>query len=330
MTVDQTSGSRRPSSGPLAPNRCFLLLSNLNLGHIMYRKTCAILVAFTPILGIGIAQNTLAASLTVGFQASIAAENHPDEPGREGDHYTVSVNPNNPGYAAYINTIPGTTNPAQPFQRAFTEPVLGYSFVGGGTNGVLTIAQNSGGKINYSTTDTSFDSFAQTQRELWTTNDPGADLLNPTTAPNSTGPGYRAFGNITGTVDISGLETGTATVFYGAFNGVPTVSAVMRDLDGALADIVIGNAHNGDSANRTEYYVAEFDFENDFGLYDIIEYTWLADGTANGGNGRFGGTVLTGTEYVAPVAPVPEPASVAVWGLIGFGLVAIRRYRSKK
>jgi hypothetical protein len=92
----------------------------------------------------------------------------------------------------------------------------------------------------------------------------------------------------------------------------------MKDTDGAGPDITITNAHlNGDQANRAEYYVAELGFVNDAG-YDVIEYTWLANGTDDTGNGRGLGTVLTGTA-------VPEPSSMALLGLGGLALILRRR-----
>lgn len=278
----------------------------------------------------GSAKTTQAASFDTGFQATLASENATGAIG-EGGPYHVSVNPNNPGYAGLAPRIPNSnsTTGGVPFQRAFTEEVRGFSFVGGGTNGVLTVAQNSGGLISYTTTDVTnpvsntFDSFGGNQRRLWTTNDPGANLLTAT-GQNFTGPGYRSFGDITATIDISGLGTGTANIFYGAFNGTPTVSAFMRDLDGVAADLLIADAHlSGDRANRAEYYVAELDFETD-GIYDQIVYTWVANGTDNTGNGRFGGTVLTGSDFVATV---PEPAT-ATLAMLGLGGLAMRRRRS--
>ena len=94
----------------------------------------------------------------------------------------------------------------------------------------------------------------------------------------------------------------------------------MRDIDGGSPDIVITDAHlNGDSANRTEYYLAELDFVNVAG-YDLIEYTWLSNGIDYLGNGRGLGTVLTGTA-------IPEPSSFTLLGISGLGLLLLRRLR---
>lgn len=259
-----------------------------------------------------------AASLVVGFQATVGSEQNANATS-EGGPYHVSVNPNNPGYAAIAADLPNSGDPAPNFQRPFTEPVQGYAFVGGGPNNVLTFdVRESGGLITYTTNSTSFDGFGQNQLQLWTATDPGTDLTSPASGPDFTGPGYRGgFVDATAEIDISSLATGTAYVFYGDFRGAPSLSAVMRDVDGGAPDLTISEAHlNGDSANRGEYYVAEFDFVNDAG-YDTIEYTWNATGDG-GSNGRFGGTVLTGTV-------IPEPSSIALLGLGGFSFLLRRR-----
>lgn len=244
-----------------------------------------------------------AASFSVGFQATIGSEQNElsvRENGNnsEGGPYFVSVNPENPGYASIAADLPGTGDPADPFQRPFTAPVQAWSWVGGGPNNVLTQDVRTGGSglITYETDSTTFDGFAQDQLTLWVTSDPGPDLLNPENPRDFVGPGYRGgFVDVTATIDISDFGSGTVYVFYGDFRGTPNLTAVMRDTDGGAPDIVIEEAHlNNDRANRAEYYVAELDYVTD-GIYDEIEYVWTGNGD-NGTNGRFGGTVLTGGE----------------------------------
>jgi len=264
----------------------------------LFPPTPALLVGLPIFIG-----TTHAASLEVGFQVTIGSEQNAlsvRENGNnsEGGPYFVSVHPENSGYASVAADLPGTGDPADAFQRSFSGPVLGWSFIGGARD-VLTIGRESGGLITYTTTDTVFDGFAQDQLTLWTESDPGPDLLNPENPRDSTGPGYRSFGQIEASIDISALGAGTVNIFYGAFSATPVVSVVMKDTDGPAPDITVEDVHlNGDRANRAEYYVAEVDFVNDAG-YDVIEYIYLGNGVDDTGNGRFGGTVLSG----ASVAP---------------------------
>jgi len=262
------------------------------------------------------ASSAQAAALLTDFQATIASEQHPTY-GGEARYYHVSVNPNNPGTGSYAATIVGTNNAAPTFVRNYTDPVVSYKFLGGTSNDISGIAASGGDAslITYATSDTVFDGYGQGQAKIWTTTDPGADLQTTVADPyaataDTGGGGYRSFGGAIGTIDVSGLATGSVHVYYGAFSSTPTVSAVMRDTDGPAPDITITDAHlNGDYANRTEYYLAELDFVNDAG-YDVVEYTWLANGVDYSGNGRGLGTVLTGTESNGGGGP--EPASLTL------------------
>lgn len=297
------------------------------------RKTSAWLLALGTSLAGFVPTASAITTLSVGFQATLASEGNPlaKRPGStnnaEGGPYRVSVNPSNPGYATIgAANLPGTSTAAPAFQRAFDEPIRAWRWVGGGANNVLTqnVRTDGSPRISYTTTDTVFDGFAQDQLALWTTNNPGANLITTAVAPNFTGPGYRDFGQIAATIDVSGLGTGTVNIFYGAFNTRPTVSVVMKDLAGVAPDLTVANVHlNNDTANRGEYYVAEVDFSTD-GIYDVIQYTWLSNGLNDTGNGRFGGTVLTGTTFVATVVPEPATASLA---LLGLGGLMMRRRR---
>lgn len=260
------------------------------------------------------------ASLTLDFQATLSSEQHPTYSG-EARYYHVSVNPNNPGIGSYAATIPGTNTPDTPYTRAFTEDVVAYSFLGGTNNSVSGKVEELGTNIAWATQDTTFDGFGQGQLKFWDVTDPGADIATSVDPFNAVddggGGGYRSFGGATGTVDISGLATGSLYVFYGSFNARPSLSVTLKGA--GQSDIVIADAHaagNNDSANRSEYYVAELDFVTD-GVYDTIEFEWLANGVDYSGNGRGAGALLTGTV-------IPEPGSLALLGLGGL-LIARRR-----
>lgn len=275
-----------------------------------------------------IAVNAQAASFVVDFQATIASEQHPSYAG-EARYYHVSVNPNNAGTGSYAATVVGSNNPAPTFVRNFTESVVGYKFVGGSNNDITSVAQSGGeaGRITLATTDTSFDGFGQEQAKIWTTTDPGSDIQTTIADPYSavddvgnTG-GFRSLGGASVTFDISGLATGSVNFYYGAFSSKPTLSAVMTGA--GQPDITILDAHlNGDTANRSEYYLAELDFVTD-GLYDQIVVTWDSDGDGDlaTGNGRGLAAVLTGT-----AGAIPEPSAPA---LIGLGALVLLGRRGR-
>ncbi|MCH7228220.1 Ig-like domain-containing protein [Haloferula sp. A504] len=269
------------------------------------------------------------ADFTLGFQQTVASEEFVDQvdpidnpwgdttPGR---FYHISVNPNNAGYGAYIALDTDNSTPIPPFTRTFSDPVVGWSFIGGGPNNILTISQESGGFISWTTTDTVFDAFGMNQRKFWINVDPGPDFNLPAdeaevaaTTHDAVALGYRSFGQATATMDVSTLVSGTAYIFYGAFSDTPVVDAVLRDSSGLEPDISLPDLHtNADFANRTEYYVAEVAFDTDGGKYDTIVYNY----SQPSGNGRSAGIVLTGVSAgPGPVAsfdisPISSPQIV--------------------
>jgi hypothetical protein len=264
-----------------------------------------------------------AASLLTDFQATIASEQHPTYAG-EARYFHVSVNPANAGTGSYAATVTGTPDniPAPVFVRNYTDPVLSYKFAGGAENllGTMGVGMSGGDAslITHTTQDPAYDGFAQQQAKVWDATDPGADLATggtPFTAVADKNAGlFRSLGGAVGTVNISGLASGSVHIYYGSFSAKPSVRVTMRDLDNVAADIVLANVHlNNDTANRSEYYLAEIDFVTD-GFYDVIEYEWLANGLDYTGNGRGIGTVLTG--------PVVVGNDFATW-VGGFGLTDI-------
>ncbi len=279
-----------------------------------------------------------AASLAVDFQATIASEQHPDYSG-EARFYHVSVNPINSGIGSYAATIVGTNNPAAPFVRNFDNDVIGYKWIGGTNNSISGVSLQGGesSRISYATQDTVFDGFGQNQLKFWSTTNPGADLatggggqipFNVVADENPSG-GYRSFGGAVGTIDLTGLFAGSLYIFYGSFNATPSVSAILKDTDGNAPDIVISNAHlNNDSANRTEYYVAELDFITD-GIYDTLEFEHLANGVDYTGNGRGLGTLLTGSDTPPPELSLQVDTVTGQMTLLGDdnGPVSINYYQ---
>ena len=248
-------------------------------------------------------------SLVLDFQETLASEEFDTIAAGDNlwgdttpaEFYHVSVNSNNAGYGSYI-ALDASDSAIPPYTRPFNGPILGWAFYGGSPDDVLGFSEESGGLISYTTTDTEFDSFGQDQLKFWNATDPGANLNLPadetaegTTTQDKNVAGYRSFNQVSGTIDISGLASGTAYIFYGDFNNTPSVNVIMRDIDGLHPDVVLGDVHsigvggNGRPANRCEFFVAEVSFVTDGGLYEEILYDY-----SGGDAGRAGGVVLTG------------------------------------
>lgn len=233
-----------------------------------------------------------AASIQVDDQRILASQNNTVWGHNENVPYNVSLNSSNPGYAGLFPNDSGG-NDAAPFEQDITEEIQGWLFVGGGNN-VLNSTSESGGLITMSTTDDTFDSFQQSSPQLWIGSDPGNDLLSPATGRDLNPGGYRGIQDVSGSIDISGLQSGTVYFFYGAYNSAPSITASMKDTDGPEPDIDVPDFHNGDGANRKEMYVASLTFVNDSG-YETIDYDFTSP------NGRWGGMVVSGTVINAPV-----------------------------
>ena len=85
---------------------------------------------------LALAGSATAASFTTDFQGTLMSEQASSDIGGDGAGerapYRVSVNPANAGYASgdRFNNPDGTAG--TPFERDFSDPVVGYSFIGGG------------------------------------------------------------------------------------------------------------------------------------------------------------------------------------------------------
>lgn len=256
-----------------------------------------------------------ASTLTSGGQTHLVA-------GDVDDPYVISVNSTNAGFA---NDFSASSNAAfvdTTVTQAFNGAVYAYRFAnvtGGSGSRTLNSVVDSGGIVNLITsTDTAdnngFDSFGQ-QVSGYTTTDPGAFLTDAgalTTAEGSKdfNAGIRDLDDFTGTIDITGLASGSIYLFSGNYNaGGFSITATMSGT--ALTDVLSGELHGGGQVGGQNIFATRIDFVNDEG-YDTITYT--------SSGSRYVGTVVTN------VTAVPEPSSMAVFGLGGL-LCLLRRRR---
>ena len=239
------------------------------------------------------AANASSGSLSAAQSVIMGSEGHSSAPG-EKFTFNISLNASHPGFAAFANDQMGSPSPPDgaPFQVAITEPIQGYRFVNAPTRGVMSTVISSGVSISMTTSDKLFDSFSTNVPRIWTTNDPKSDLLKPAVKPNVNNVGIRDLTHVTGSIDISGLASGTIHFFYGGYNDIPSIIACMVDSDGSQPNISVMNFHNGDRADRSERYMSSITFVNDAG-HDSIEYDFAA-GLVGLGAGRWDGIVVSG------------------------------------
>jgi hypothetical protein len=253
-----------------------------------------------------------AASLSFVSQTQISSNNA---------NYDLSVFP---GQAAYNDRGVGGAEPGAPtFRTTLGDGTLdSWNLVGNAGTGSALATYSSGG----SRTPTPVAPAANTHgngeewANVWTTTDPGAGIVftgtrdhNPTGVAGAANTFARA-AEVDGTIDISGLASGQIYFPVGTFINQWTITLTMTGA--GQSDIVAldTQAINGPGTNLG--WMEEFAFTNE-GQYDTIAYNWThAD--RDGSRARFQGVLLDGV-------PIPEPSSVALFGLAGLGLILRRR-----
>ena len=130
--------------------------------------------------------------------------------------------------------------------------------------------------------------------DVWTTSDPGVGFAN---AADYTIDTIARAQNITGTIDISLMASGTLYFIYGSYSNPNTVSLTMSGA--GQPDLVAG--HTEDPAAVNKGWISSFNFA-DAGAYDTITYTYT-NTDADGSRARFMGVIVEGT--LDPMNPSP-------------------------
>jgi hypothetical protein len=223
------------------------------------------------------------AELVVDRSLIIGSQNHSSKP--ETTFYNVYLTGAKPGFAATIyQTTDKVDGPA--FTVDFSGTIQGYHFFTTKPANTIGTLISKGVSISATTTSTKFDTFGSPPGKIWVTSNPGADLFKPATGPDLFA-GIRDLTNVSGSIDISGLASGTVYFFYGAHRSKPSITAGMIDSDGPEPAIMLLEFHNGDSANNGERYMSSLTFVNDAG-YDTIEFDLSAPAVT------WDGVVVTG------------------------------------
>ena len=239
------------------------------------------------------------------------------------------------GNAKYNDRGIGGSEPGAPtFQNILGDgTVLDYNFVGNAGNGspLTTYASGTAGRIPTPVAPAAnVHGNGEDWANVWTTNDPGAliDFSGSTRNHNPTGVAgaantFARAAEVDGTIDISGLETGQVYIPHGTFVNDWTLTLTMTGA--GQPDLVASETQGGNGPNTNFGWITEFDFDNTGLLYDEISYNFT-HGDRDGSRARFMGVILDGNAATV----VPDPASIAIWSLLGLGLAGFGCYRVRR
>lgn len=205
-----------------------------------------------------------------------------------------------PGAAGYNDRGIGGTEPGEPtFFTPFGDgTVLDYNFIGNdGTNSALTsYADGGAGLIPVPTAPAeNVHGTGEDWANVWTVTDPeGFTTLkdhNPG-APNT----FARCAEVTGTVDISDLKSGTLYIPHGTFINQWTLTLTMSGP--GQPPIIATDAQETNGAGTNFGWITSFSFVNTGG-YDTITYNYT-NADRDGSRARFMGVIL-----VSELNPVP-------------------------
>ncbi len=217
-------------------------------------------------------------SLVVGEQIDLSSQN-----GVSAD-FNLSVNDN---YAGYQGKGENADEEPVNTDATFNGPIVAYRFWNNpAKSSIGTFAQRGGIIGDVSTTDTIFTNGVYAR--IWESTDPNGNAFD--TKPDFTAIVGDINNDLTGSVDISGLTSGSIYFIYGAYRNRPTLSLTMTG-SVSTSDLSIDELHNGDSANNSEYYISRADFTNTDG-YTTISYRFGGAGKGEA-NLRWSGVVVT-------------------------------------
>lgn len=241
--------------------------------------------------------NANAATLVTGQFQLIGDTNTPG-----GTNPGISVTPGQEGYSTGADGL-GTGG----LDGTFNAPIADYAFY---TTGTGSLVETFGGTASLINTPTNAGA---------TTDGAGLSIwAGSSTAGAADQTAWARPGKVDGTVNISGLESGSFYMFFGTRVQTGDTVDLSFSLTGAgqttlnLTEIGINSRSEGGTSDNS-WFVYRVDFA-DAADYDTLTYTYDPTDT-NLARSRFGGTVLTA---------IPEP-SVAL--LSGLGVLALLRRR---
>jgi hypothetical protein len=212
------------------------------------------------------------AGLVAGTTVQVS-NNHSD--------FNLSVFPGSAGYED-LNAV------STPFGDG---TVLDYRFFDSPDDALNSYADGEAGLISDSTAAAeNVNGAGEHWAVVWTTNDPGADPAN-FPAPTIT---FARAQTITGTIDISGLKSGSLYFPHGTYINSWTIALTMSG-PGQADVLAEAGAPNGPSVNMA--WMTTFAFFN-ASIYDTITYTYT-NTDVDGSRARFMGVILDGVAISA-------------------------------
>ena len=226
-----------------------------------------------------------AASLTKGSRILVSENN---------SNFNISVFP---GSANYDDSGRTVTAPV-PLTNTFGDgTVLDYNFIGNsGTGSALTTyASGGGGRIPTPIAPAAnVHGNGENWSNVWTVSDP----VGFTTAKNHNPTGVAGAANtfarcaeLNGTIDISGLESGTVYIPHGTYVNNWTLTLTMTGP--GQPNIAAAETQGGNGPGTNYGWITDFNFTTD-GLYDTISYNFT-HGDRDGSRARFMGVILDGS-----------------------------------
>ena len=227
------------------------------------------------------------AGLTVGSSVLVSENN---------SNFNISVFP---GSASYDDS--GRDANAVGLANTFGDgTVTDYNFIGNSGSGsaLTTYADGGAGLIATPTAPpANVHGSGEDWANVWTVSDPvgftTAKNHNPTGVAGAANTFARC-ANVTGTIDISGLQSGTLYMPHGTYVNSWNIDVTMS---GSGQPDVMVNVGQGNGIGRNFGWITNFAFFN-AGRYDTITYNYT-NGDTDGSRARFMGVILDGLEISA-------------------------------
>jgi hypothetical protein len=212
-----------------------------------------------------------------------------------GPNYNLSVYPGKASYSAFGGDVTGVFGDGT---------VLDYRFFSSDGDNMYSYADGGAGRIAVvpSPPPENVDG-ASHWHDIWTTNDPGTEFTGGDPANYTYNTMARAQ-NFTGTIDISGLRSGTVYFLYGSYIDYNIISLTMSGA--GQPDVVADHWETAPEGNIG--WISSFGFYNATD-YDTITYTYN-NNDLDASGARFTGVIIDGVDDGGPQDLSPEDRAV--------------------